>query len=92
MTGELSSSSILICRTCTLACRLSLGGSMVGVSRRSSEGCGFDPRPGLGNRFSEVRAWRTFIHHLRKTCYKDIHRSLFLRSTVANLVQLVKLL
>ena len=39
--------------------------SMVRASHQSSEGCGFDPRLGLRNRFSEVRVWRTFIGHLR---------------------------
>ena len=52
-----------ICRTCTLARHLSLGSSMVRASHRSSEGRGFDPRPGLNNRFSENRVWRTFIYH-----------------------------
>ena len=33
---------------------------MVRASHLSSEGCGSDPR----NRFSEDRAWRTFIYHL----------------------------
>ena len=38
---------------CTLAHHLSLGSSMVRTSHRSSESCGFDPRLGLRNRFSE---------------------------------------
>ena len=54
-----------ISRTCTLAHHMSLGSSMVRASHRSSEGCGFDPCLVLRNRFSEVRAWRTFIYHLR---------------------------
>ena len=29
---------------------------------RWSKGCGFDPRPGLRNRFSEYKAWRSFIY------------------------------
>ena len=44
--------------------KMSLGSSMVGASHRSSEGCGFDPHLGLRNRFSEDRAWRSFIYHL----------------------------
>ena len=51
-----------ISRTCTLAYHLSLGSSMIRASHRSSEGCGFDPRIELRNRFSEDRAWRTFIY------------------------------
>ena len=54
-----------ICRTCTLALHLRLESSIVRASHRSSEGCGFDPRLGLGNCFSGVRAWRTFIYHIR---------------------------
>ena len=53
-----------ICRTCTLAVHLSLGSSMVRESHRSWEGWGFDPRLGLRNRFSEDRAWRSFIYRL----------------------------
>ena len=56
--------SAYICRTCSSALHLSLGSSMVRASHRSSEGCGFDPRLGLKNRFSEDRAWRSFICHL----------------------------
>ena len=52
-------------RTCTFARHLSLGSSMVRESQWSSEGCGFDPRLGLRNRFSEIRVWRTFNDHLR---------------------------
>ena len=51
-----------ICWTCTLPCHLSLYSSMVGVSHRSSGGCGFDPHLGLRNRFSEYRAWWSFIY------------------------------
>ena len=54
-----------ICQTCTLACHLSLGNSMIRASHRSSEGCGFDPHLGLRNLFPEVRGWRTFIDNLR---------------------------
>ena len=32
---------------------------------QKSDGCGFDPRLGLRNRFSEDKAWRTFIYHWR---------------------------
>ena len=49
-------------RTCTLAHHLSLGSSMVRASYRSSEGCGFDPRLGLRNNFSEYRTWWSFIY------------------------------
>ena len=35
---------------------LGLGSSMAGVSLQSSEGCGFDHRLGLRNRFSECKA------------------------------------
>ena len=52
-----------VCRTCTLVHYLSLGCSMVWASHKSSEGCGFDPRLGLTNRFFEDRAWRSFICH-----------------------------
>ena len=52
-----------ICRTCTLAHHLSLGGSMVRVSHQSSEGCRFDPRLGLKNRSFEVWAGRMSIYH-----------------------------
>ena len=45
-----------ICQTCNIARHLSLGHSMVTASHRSSEGCRFDSRLGLRNRFSEVRA------------------------------------
>ena len=38
---------------------------MVRVSHRSSEGCSFDPRLRLRNRFSEDIVWRTFIYHSR---------------------------
>ena len=48
-------------QTFTLAHHLSLGSLMVRASHRSSEGCGFDPCLGLRNRFSEYRAWRSFI-------------------------------
>ena len=51
-----------ICRTCNWARHLSVGSLMVRTSHRSSEGCGLDPRLLLRNRFSEVRAWRTFIY------------------------------
>ena len=37
---------------------------MVRASHQSSKGCGYDPRLGLRNRFSENRAWRSFIYHL----------------------------
>ena len=37
----------------------------VRASHQSSEGCRFDPRLGLRNHFSEDRAWRTFIYHLK---------------------------
>ena len=53
-----------ICRTCTLALHISLGSSMIRASHRSSEGCRFDRRLGLRNRFSEDRAWRSLIRHL----------------------------
>ena len=51
-----------ICRTRFSAHHLSRGSSMVSGSYQSSEGCGFDPRLGLRNRFSE-RVWRTLICH-----------------------------
>ena len=51
--------------TCILAHHLRVGSSMVRTSHRSSEGCEFDPRLALRNCFSEVRAWWTFIYHLR---------------------------
>ena len=54
-----------VCRICILAQHLCLGSSMVRVSYWSSEGGGFDPRLGLRNRFSEDRAGRTFIYHLK---------------------------
>ena len=38
---------------------------MIKASHRLSEGCEFDPHLGLRNRFSEDRAWRTFIYHWR---------------------------
>ena len=38
---------------------------MVRASYRSSSGCGLDPRLGLRNRFSEDRAWRSFIDHFK---------------------------
>ena len=44
---------------------MNLGSSMARVSHRPSEGRGFDPRLGLWNRFSEDRAWRTFIYRSR---------------------------
>ena len=47
-----------ICRTCTFACYLGLGHSVVTASHQSSEGCGFDLRLGLWNRFSEDRVYR----------------------------------
>ena len=37
---------------------------MVRPSHWSSEGCGFNLRLGLRNRFSEDRAWRLFIYYL----------------------------
>ena len=49
-------------RNCALVCH----SSMVRASYRSLEGCGFDPRLGLRNRFSEVRIRRTFICQLFK--------------------------
>ena len=42
---------------------LGLGGSMVGASHLSSGGCRFDTRLALRIRFSENRAWRSFIYH-----------------------------
>ena len=58
-----------ICRNCTLAPYLSLGSSMVTASCWSSKGCGFDRCLGLRNRFSEYRAWRTFIYHSTFFCF-----------------------
>ena len=55
-----------ICRTCILARHLSLGSLMVRASHRSSEGCGFNPRLGVRNRFPEVWTWQTFIYHQSK--------------------------
>ena len=42
-----------------------LGSSMVRACNQSSEGCGFDLRLGLRNRFLEYKAWRSFIYHLK---------------------------
>ena len=61
-----------ICRTCSWACHLSVGSSMVRASHQLSEGCGFDFRLGLRNRYSKVRAWPTFINRLR---YLQAHTS-----------------
>ena len=38
---------------------------MVRASHQSSEGCGLDPCLGFRNRFSEDRALRPFIYHLK---------------------------
>ena len=65
-------------RTCTLAHYLSLGSSMVRASYRSSEGCGFNPRLGLRNRFSEYRAWRSFNHSSIPRCLSLSWRELSL--------------
>ena len=43
-----------------------VGSSMVRASHRSSESCGFDPRMGLRNHFSD-RTWRSFIYHLKRS-------------------------
>lgn len=41
----------------------SLGSLMAGGSHLSSDDCGFHPRLGLKNHFSEDRARRTFIYY-----------------------------
>ena len=45
-----------ICRTGTLGHHLNFGSSIFRASHRSSDGCEFDPRLGLRNRFPENRA------------------------------------
>ena len=43
-----------LCGPCTSVCHLRRGRLIVRASNRSSEDCGFDPRLGLSNNFSEV--------------------------------------
>ena len=71
-----------ICRLCTLARHLNLGSSMVRASYRSSDGCGFNPRLGLRNRFSEVWAWQTSNGHPRMSPNSHMQNISLTQSTV----------
>ena len=64
-----------ISRTCTLPYHLYLGSSVARASHRTSEGCVFNLRLGLRNRFSEERAWRKKIYHSKSSnlpCTKTV--------------------